>query len=56
GGIIQNSTITFAVDGRQYFAVMTGDGAAHTSGKLALAPNLKTVRMHNAIYVFALPE
>ncbi len=56
GGIIQNSTITFAVNGKQYFAVMTGDGAAHTSGKLALAPNLKTVRMHNAIYVFALPE
>lgn len=56
GGIIQNSTITYAVDGRQYLAVLTGDGAAHTSGKLALAPDLKTVRMHNAIYVFALPE
>lgn len=56
GGIIQNSTITYAVGGRQYIAVLTGDGAAHTSGKLELAPELKTARAHNAIYVFALPE
>lgn len=56
GGIIQNSTITYAVGGRQYVAVLTGDGAAHTSGKLALVPDLKTARRHNAIYVFALPE
>ena len=56
GGIIQSSTITYAVDGKQYLAILTGDGAAHTSGKLALAPELKTARMHNAIYVFALPD
>jgi alcohol dehydrogenase (cytochrome c) len=56
GGIIQNSTITYSVDGRQYLAVLTGDGAAHTSGKLALVPELKTAREHNAIYVFALSE
>ena len=55
GGIIQNSTITYAVEGKQYVAVLTGDGAAHTSGKLALVPELKTARRHNAIYVFALP-
>jgi alcohol dehydrogenase (cytochrome c) len=56
GGIIQNSTITYAVNGKQYIAVLTGDGAAHTSGKLALVPDLKTARGHNAIYVFALPD
>ena len=56
GGIVQNSTITYSVDGRQYIAVMTGDGAAHTSGKLALVPGLKTARNHNSIYVFALPD
>ncbi len=38
GGIIQNSTITYAVDGRQYVAIMTGDGFAHTSGKVGLVP------------------
>ena len=54
GGIIQNSTITYAVNGRQYLAVLTGDGAGHTSGKLALVPDLNTARNHNAIYVFAL--
>jgi alcohol dehydrogenase (cytochrome c) len=56
GGIIQNSTITYSVDGKQYVAVLTGDGAAHTSGKLALVPQLQTAREHNAIYVFALPD
>jgi alcohol dehydrogenase (cytochrome c) len=56
GGIVQSSTITYAVDDRQYIAVLTGDGAAHTSGKLQLAAELKTVRGHNAVYVFALPK
>jgi alcohol dehydrogenase (cytochrome c) len=54
GGIVQNSTITYSVDGRQYVAVLTGDGVSHTSAKLALVPELKTARRHNAIYVFAL--
>jgi alcohol dehydrogenase (cytochrome c) len=55
GGIVQNSTITYSVDGKQYVAILTGDGGPHTSGKLALIPELKTARRHNAIYVFALP-
>jgi alcohol dehydrogenase (cytochrome c) len=55
GGIVQNSTITYAVDGKQYVAVLTGDGVSHTSGKLRLVPELNTVRGLNAIYVFALP-
>ena len=56
GGIIQTSTITYSVNGRQYVAVLTGDGASGTSGPLRLFPELNPARGHNAIYVFALPE
>ena len=56
GGIVQNSTITYSVAGRQYVAILTGDGVSHTSAKLALVPELNTARRHNAVYVFALPE
>jgi PQQ-dependent dehydrogenase (methanol/ethanol family) len=57
GGMIMASTITYAVNGRQYVAVMTGDGQSGTAGPLALTRNyVKPVRGHNAIYVFALPE
>jgi alcohol dehydrogenase (cytochrome c) len=55
GGIVQNSTITYAVNGMQYIAVMTGDGGAETSTPLALAPEIQPPRRHNSIYVFALP-
>ncbi len=55
-GIIQTSTITYAVDGRQYVAILTGDGLSGTYGPLAAVPELETTREHNAIYVFALPE
>jgi len=55
GGAIQMSTITYAVNGRQYVAVMTGDGQSATANPLRLA-RTKTVRGHNEIYVFALPE
>jgi alcohol dehydrogenase (cytochrome c) len=55
GGIIQNSTITYAVNGKQYVAVLTGDGVSHTSGPLGHVPDIKPPRGHNAIYVFALP-
>jgi alcohol dehydrogenase (cytochrome c) len=56
GGITQSSTITYAVGGRQYLAITTGQGAAGTTGPLAQVPDLKAPRTHNAIYVFALPE
>ena len=56
GGIVQSSTITYAVNGKQYVAVLTGDGVSHTGAKLGLVPELKTARGHNAVYVFALPE
>ena len=56
GGIIQMSTITYSVNGKQYVAVLTGDGASATRGPLELLPELSPPRGHNAIYVFALPE
>jgi alcohol dehydrogenase (cytochrome c) len=54
GGVIQMSTITYAVDGKQYIAVMTGDGNSATRRPMGLA-GLTTPRGHNAIYIFALP-
>ena len=55
GGSIQNSTVTYAIGGKQYIAVMTGDGNSATEGPLSQAPDLSPPRGHNAIYVFALP-
>lgn len=54
GGVVQMSTITYAVDGKQYIAVMTGDGNSATRNPVELA-SLTVPRGHNAIYVFALP-
>lgn len=56
GGIIQTSTITYAVNGRQYVAVRTGQGQAGTSGPMRQVPELNVPRDHNALYVFALPD
>jgi alcohol dehydrogenase (cytochrome c) len=57
GGIVQTSTITYAVNGKQYIAIMTGDGQSATAGPLNVAKSaVKPVRGHNAIYVFALPD
>ena len=55
GGIVQNSTITYAVNGKQYVAILTGDGVSHTAGPLGMTPDIKPPRGHNAVYVFALP-
>jgi len=55
GGSISVSTITYAVNGKQYVAVMTGDGLLTQGVLRALAPEVKPVAGHNAIYVFALP-
>ena len=54
GGIIQTSTITYAVDGRQYVAVMTGNGVSGTATP-GMISGVATVQGHNAIYAFALP-
>lgn len=53
GGPIQMSTITYAVDGKQYVAVYTGDGLL--SGGLMQLAEINPPRNHNAVYVFALP-
>lgn len=55
GGIVQTSTITYAVDGKQYVAILTGDGASGTEGP-ARVSGVATFRGHNEIYVFALPD
>lgn len=53
-GNISVSTISYAVDGRQYIAVMTGENLKMTE-LLGLAPHMSAPRGHNAIHVFALP-
>jgi alcohol dehydrogenase (cytochrome c) len=54
GGVVQMSTITYSVNGKQYVAVMTGSGQSGTAGLERQVPELKLVR-NNGIYVFALP-
>lgn len=54
GGTVQMSTISYAVDGRQYVAVFTGEGLL--TGRLIQMAELTPTRSHNAIYVFALPD
>ena len=57
GGMIMNSTISYAVNGKQYLMVYTGGGQSVTSGPLAVAGSAMppAVTGHNAIYVFPLP-
>ena len=55
GGIVQNSNITYSVNGKQYVAVMTGDAVGHTNFRMQVISELKPPRAHNSIYVFALP-
>jgi alcohol dehydrogenase (cytochrome c) len=54
GGNVSVSTISYAVNGKQYIAVMTGDNLK-VPELAAEVPELKTPRGHNTIYVFALP-
>jgi len=53
GGTIQNSTITYAVNGKQYVAVLTGEGLL--TGGLISQAGIQPTRQYNALYVFALP-
>ena len=48
------STITYAVGGKQYIAVMTGDNLKLPELS-AEVPELKVPAGANALYVFALP-
>jgi alcohol dehydrogenase (cytochrome c) len=52
GGPIAVNTITYAVNGRQYVAVTTGD----TLMSASLNAAAKAPRQHATIYVFALPQ
>jgi alcohol dehydrogenase (cytochrome c) len=52
-GPIQNSTITYAVDGKQYLAVLTGVGAVTSS--LINQAGIKPNATYNSLSVFALP-
>jgi alcohol dehydrogenase (cytochrome c) len=56
-GMVMNSTITYAVNGKQYVMIFTGEGQSVSSGPLSLTQNTmaKAVRGHNSIFVFALP-
>ena len=56
GAIVQMGTITYSVNGKQYVAVLTGDGAGGTRHPLRQIGNITPPRGHNAIYVFALPD
>ena len=55
GGNVSVSTITYAVNDRQYVAVMTGDNPK-VPELLGVVPELELPRGHNAVYVFALPN
>jgi alcohol dehydrogenase (cytochrome c) len=53
GGNASVSTISYAVNGKQYICIMTGDNLK-VPELAAEVPEIKTPRGHNAIYVFAL--
>jgi len=57
GGMIINSTISYAVNGKQYIMVYTGAAQSATTGPLGITGNVMPapVMGPNAIYVFALP-
>ena len=56
-GMVMNSTISYAVNGKQYVMVFTGEGQSVTAGPLGLTKNsmAPAVRGHNSIFAFALP-
>ena len=53
-GSIQNSTITYSVNGKQYVAVLIGRGGM-TAGLITQANIIPAPPNTNGIYVFALP-
>jgi alcohol dehydrogenase (cytochrome c) len=55
GGPIANSTITYAVNGQQYIAILTGDGGL-TASVVRYAPGVNPPKGANSVYVFALPK
>lgn len=57
GGMVMISTVTYAVNGKQYVMVFTGEGQSLTRNVLALTKDVMAPPVENAsgIYVFALP-
>src|SRR5580658_8189469 len=55
GGYVSVSTISYGAQGKQYVAVLTGDGGLDGT-LLAETPELKTPKGSNAIFVFSLPD
>jgi alcohol dehydrogenase (cytochrome c) len=55
GGHVSVSTMSYAVNGKQYIAIMTGDGLLDGT-LLAEAPDLKPPKGSNSIVVFSLPD
>jgi hypothetical protein len=53
GGPISVSSITYAVNGKQYVSVITGDNLAEPV--LSRQSDTPLLQGHNAIYTFALP-
>ena len=56
GGMVMMSTITYAVNGKQYLMMFTGEGQSVTGNVLALTKDVmpNPVRA-SGVYVFALP-
>jgi PQQ-dependent dehydrogenase (methanol/ethanol family) len=56
-GMVMDSTMSYAVNGKQYVMIFTGEGQSVTAGPLGLTKNSMpaAVRGHNSIFVFALP-
>jgi outer membrane protein assembly factor BamB len=58
GGMVMTSTITYAVNGKQYVMVFTGEGQSVSAGPMGLTRTSmsRAVRGHNSVFVFALPD
>jgi len=54
--MVMNSTITYAVNGKQYVMVFTGEGQSLTNNVLTLTKGQMPAPVRDSgIYVFALP-
>src|SRR5690606_16195593 len=56
GATVQTSTITYAVDGKQYIAVVNGDAVVGPRGLARAGGVSLPARSGNSINVFALPD
>jgi PQQ-dependent dehydrogenase (methanol/ethanol family) len=56
GGMVMTSTISYAVNGKQYVMIFTGQGQSLTTGPLRVTGKLMPASVNSSgIYVFALP-